>query len=164
MRTSIGSSKLYSVEDCVLTHLNKIGSPHGNLTFIEGNVHVPFDIQRVYYIYDVPAGSQRAGHAHRELFQLLIAASGSFEVHLDDSESQRTVLLNRPNIGLLITPMIWRVIDNFSPGAICLAIASGHYDESDYYRDYTDFLRVAAEARRIYSMNGHVAQEAQAES
>jgi hypothetical protein len=145
--------KLYTLEDCHTVELTKIGESRGNLTFIEGRQHVPFDIKRVYYIYDVPAGSERAGHAHKELFQLLIAPSGSFDVHLNDGFDQRVVALNRPYVGLLVTPMVWRVIDNFSSGSICLALASAPFDEADYFREYDDFVRAVRRARKIQLVN-----------
>jgi hypothetical protein len=113
----------------------------GNLTFLEGQRHVPFDIKRVYYLYDVPSGSERAGHAHFQLRQLIIAVSGSFSVHLDDGHTRETVFLNRSHAGLLMGPMVWRVIDNFSSGAVCLVLASMVYDEADYIRDYDDFRK-----------------------
>ncbi len=143
---------LYTINDCRLIQLDKNSDSRGNLTHIEGKEHVPFDIRRVYYIYDVPAGSQRAGHGHKNLFQVLIALAGSFDVHLDDGKNKRTVLLNRPYEGLLITPQIWRVIDNFSSGAVCLALASDRYDESSYYRDYDQFL----EARKAIDPAGGI--------
>lgn len=119
----------------------------GNLTVVEAERQVPFDIRRVYYLYDVPSGSERAGHAHRTLQQLIIAASGSFSIHLDDGQRQESVFLNRSHKGVLLKSMVWRVIDNFSSGAVCLVMASAHYDESDYIRDHTEFRR-AASARR----------------
>jgi hypothetical protein len=112
----------------------------GNLTFIEGTRHVPFKIERVYYLYDVPSGSERAGHAHKALHQLIIAASGSFSVHLDDGTNKETVFLSRSHKGLLMGPMVWRVIDNFSSGAVCLVLASSVFDEADYIREHTAFL------------------------
>jgi len=121
-----------------------VSDPRGNLCFAESGRHVPFDIQRVYYLYDVPSQSTRAGHAHRALYQLLIAVSGSFDVKLHDGVREATVTLNRPNRGLLIGPMQWRDIDNFSSGAVCLVLASRHYDEADYIRDFDDFLAAAA--------------------
>lgn len=115
----------------------------GNLTVIEGGQQVPFDVARVYYLYDVPSGSERAGHAHKTLRQLIIAASGSFSVHLDDGRCQETIFLNRSHKGVLLQPMVWRVINNFSSGAVCLVLASAHYDECDYYRDRDDFQTAA---------------------
>lgn len=113
----------------------------GNLAVIEGQQHLPFGIERVYYLYDVPSGSERAGHAHRQLQQVILAVSGSFNVHLDDGRSQETIFLNRPHEGILLAPMVWRTIDNFSSGAVCLVLASSHYEEADYIRNYTDFQR-----------------------
>ena len=115
----------------------------GNLAFIEGGQHVPFDIKRVYYLYDVQSGSDRAGHAHKQLRQLIIAATGSFSVHLDNGREKETINLNRSHVGILMGPMVWRVIDNFSSGAVCLVLASMHYDEADYIRDHEDFQKVA---------------------
>jgi hypothetical protein len=112
----------------------------GNLTFIEGNSHVPFDIKRVYYLYDVPGGAERGGHGHRQLEQVVIAMSGSFDVVLDDGIRKRRYHLNRSFYGLYIPPMTWREIDNFSSGSVCMVLASDVYDESDYYRDYQEFL------------------------
>ena len=117
-----------------------IADPRGNLTFIENSSHIPFDIQRVYYLYDVPGGSSRAGHAHKELHQVLIAMSGSFDVELDDGREKRRFHLNRSYYGLYICPMVWREIDNFSSGSVCMALASLPYDEADYYREYDDFV------------------------
>lgn len=121
--------------------LPKISDPRGNLTFIENSDHIPFDIQRVYYIYDVPGGSERGGHAHKELYQLIVAISGSFDVVLDDGKNKKRVHLSRPYIGLHVCPMIWRELDNFSSGSVCMVLASNKYDEEDYYRDYTAFIR-----------------------
>lgn len=126
---------------CKKIDLPRICDPRGNLTFIEGARHVPFDIQRVYYLYDVPGGAERGGHAHKNLHQLIIAMSGSFDVHLDDGRNKKTIHLNRSYIGLYICPMIWREIDNFSSGAVCMVLASAYYDESDYYRDYSEFCK-----------------------
>ena len=142
-------SEIYTISDCRLIKFQKISDIRGSLTYIEGQEHVPFDIRRVYYIYDVPAGSQRAGHAHKNLFQLLVALSGSFDIHLDDGLNQRKVTLNRPYEGLLLTPVIWRTIDNFSSGAVCLALASDRYDESSYYHDYNEFRTDAHKAREL---------------
>lgn len=123
-----------------------ISDPRGNLTFIENSAHVPFDIRRVYYLYDVPGGSSRAGHAHKQLQQVLIAMSGSFDVELDDGREKRRFHLNRSYYGLYIYPMVWRGIDNFSSGSVCMALASLPFDEADYYRDYADFLGVVGKA------------------
>jgi hypothetical protein len=121
-----------------------VSDPRGSLCVAESGRDIPFEIQRVYYLYDVPSQSTRAGHAHKALHQLLIALSGSFDVHLHDGSHKETVTLNRPNRGLLIGPMQWRDIDNFSSGAVCLVLASHHYDEADYIRDFDDFLAAAA--------------------
>lgn len=138
-------TELMSIDGCQIIDLPKIADPRGNLTFIEGNNHVPFLIERVYYLYDVPGGAERGGHAHKELRQLLIAISGSFDVVLDDGRQRKKVQLNRSYNGLLINSMIWREIENFSSGAVCLVLASRRYDEEDYYRDY-DAFRTAAGA------------------
>lgn len=116
----------------------KVSDPRGHLGIIEKEV-VPFDIKRVYYLYDVPSDAYRGGHAHKNLSQLLIALSGSFEVHLKNGKESVTVVLNKPNKGLLIEPGIWREIDNFSSGSVCLVLASDVFKESDYIRDYDDF-------------------------
>ena len=129
-----------SLENCHLIDLPKISDPRGNLTFIESWHHVPFEIKRVFYIYDVPTASDRGAHAHKELFQFLICLSGSFDVALDDGSDKRTIHLNRPWEGLLIPPMIWAAEVNFDPGSICLVLASDIYDEDDYLRDYEEFL------------------------
>lgn len=129
-----------------MIELPVVHAPEGNLTFVEGEQHIPFSIARIYYLYDVPGGATRGGHAHRELQQLLIAMSGSFEVLLDDGVDKRSVTLNRSYNGLLLTPMIWRELVNFSSGSVCMVLASAVYEESDYYRDYDDFL-TAAQAR-----------------
>jgi hypothetical protein len=130
-----------TVADCRLISLPRIQDPRGNLTFIEGGSHVDFDIRRVYYLYDVPGGSERGGHAHKELRQLIIAMSGSFDVLLDDGDDKKVFHLNRSYVGLYVCPMIWRQLENFSSGSVCMVLASNRYDESDYYRDYGEFLR-----------------------
>jgi dTDP-4-dehydrorhamnose 3,5-epimerase-like enzyme len=128
------------LDKCKIIELPKIKDPRGNLTFVEGGKHIPFDIQRVYYLYDVPGGAERGGHAHRELQQLIIAMSGSFDVLLDDGTEKKRFYLNRSYYGLYICPMIWRELDNFSSGSVCMVLASNLYDEADYYRDYQEFL------------------------
>lgn len=137
-----------SIHHCTLVDLPRINDPRGNLTFVEGRNHIPFDIRRVYYLYDVPGGSERGGHAHRALNQLIIAMSGSFDIHLDDGVSKKSVHLNRSYYGLRVCPMIWREIDNFSSGAVCMVLASDYYDEQDYYRDYNQFLSDALRAAK----------------
>ena len=129
-----------SVYDCTIIEMNKHHSDKGNLTVVENSKTIPFDVKRVYYLYDIPGGESRGAHAHRELKQLVIAASGSFDVVLDDGNVKRTVTLNRPYQGLLIVPGIWRELINFSSGAVCLVLASLKYDENDYIRNYNDFL------------------------
>lgn len=131
----------YSIGRCQVIDLPKIQDPRGNLTFIESGSQIPFDIQRVYYIYDVPGGSERAGHAHRELHQFMIAISGSFDAVLDDGKERKRIHLSRSHYGLYICPMIWRELDNFSSNSVCMVIASDKYKESDYFRDYAEFMR-----------------------
>ncbi|WP_299427260.1 FdtA/QdtA family cupin domain-containing protein [uncultured Meiothermus sp.] len=121
--------------------LPKVSDPRGNLTFVEENRHVPFEIKRVYYLYDVPGGEGRGGHAHHELEQLIIAASGSFDIILDDGYVRHRFHLNRSYFGLYVPRMIWRAMDNFSSASVCLVLASNFYDEVDYIRDYTEFSR-----------------------
>ena len=129
-----------NIDTCHLVDLPKILDPRGNLTFIEGNQHIPFEISRVYYLYDVPGGAERGGHAHKALSQLIIAMSGSFDVVMDDGEKKKRVHLNRSYQGLFVCPMIWRELDNFSSGSVCMVLASNLYDESDYYRDHGEYL------------------------
>ena len=136
-----------SLKNCNIIELPKISDPRGNLTFIEGGKHISFDIKRVYYLYDVPGGAERAGHAHKNLHQLFVAISGSFDVALDDGFEQKRYHLNRSYYGLYVCPKIWRELDNFSSGSVCMVLASAPYDESDYYRDYQEFL-VAVESEK----------------
>jgi len=131
---------MMNINNCIQINLPKIQDARGNLTFIEGQRHVPFDIKRVYYLYDVPGGAERGGHAHKALHQLIIAVSGSFDVHIDDGCSKKTMHMNRSYYGLYVCPMIWREIDNFSSGAVCMVLASERYDELDYYRNYDQFV------------------------
>ncbi|GAB7261228.1 MULTISPECIES: sugar 3,4-ketoisomerase [Dickeya] len=130
-----------SIDQCKLIELPKIHDNRGNLTFIESSRHIPFDIKRVYYLYDVPGGASRAAHGHKALHQLMIAMSGSFDVIIDDGSNKKIFNLNRSYYGLYIPPMMWRDLMNFSSGAVCMVLASDYYDESDYYRDYSDFLK-----------------------
>lgn len=129
-----------SVDNCKLIELPKISDPRGNLTFAEGNRHVPFEIKRVFYLYDIPTGADRGAHAHIQLHQFLICLSGSFDVALDDGLQKRIVHLNRPWHGLHIPPMIWAAEINFDPGSVCLVFASDKYEEIDYIRDYDQFI------------------------
>jgi len=129
------------IESCKIIELPKISDPRGNLSVIEGGIHIPFDIKRVYYLYDVPGGAERGGHGHKALHQLIIAMSGSFDVVLDDGYEKKRFHLNRSYNGLYVCPMIWRELDNFSSGSVCMVLASNHYDEADYYRDYQLFRR-----------------------
>ncbi len=128
-----------TVYDCNVLVLNKIHNQAGNITVIESGLNVPFSIKRVYYLYDVPGGESRGGHAHKHLHQLIVAASGSFDVLLDDGVNKKVVKLNNPNYGLLIIPGIWRELFEFSSGAICLVLTSEKYDFADYIRDYSQF-------------------------
>lgn len=132
-------SKKSSVFDCSVLELPRIQNRAGNITPIQGRVNIPFGIKRIYYLYDVPGGEARGGHAHTELYQLMVAASGSFDVLLDDGRNKRVVNLNRPYFGLLIVPGLWRELMNFSSGAICLVLASSIYSEYDYIRVYDKF-------------------------
>ena len=131
---------MLTIENCKLFDLPKIHDPRGNLTFVEGGEHIPFSIERVYYLYDVPGGSERGGHAHKALNQLIIAMSGSFDVLLDDGRDKKRFHLNRSYQALYVCPMMWRILDNFSSGSVCLVLASNKYDEDDYYRDYDEYL------------------------
>lgn len=133
--------KTTTIHDCRIIDLRRISDVRGNLTPIEADDDIPFDIKRVYYLYDVPGGESRGGHAHKALFQLIIAVSGSFAVTLDDGREKKTVVLNRPYQGLLIVPGIWRELDDFSSGSVCLVLASEKYDQEDYIRDYEEFIK-----------------------
>lgn len=133
--------KYSSIYDCHVLSLSKIHNLAGNITIVEGKQNIPFSLRRIYYLYDIPGGESRGGHAHKELFQLVVAASGCFEVLLDDSVNKKVVRLNRPNYGLLIVPGIWRELFEFSSGAICLVLASQKYEEDDYLRDYDSFKK-----------------------
>jgi dTDP-4-dehydrorhamnose 3,5-epimerase-like enzyme len=129
-----------SVFDCVVIPLKKIHNRAGNITIVEGKKDVPFDVKRLYYLYDIPGGESRGGHAHKELYQLVVAAAGSFDVLLDDGKNKKIVSLNRPDYGLMIVPGIWRELYEFSSGAVCLVMASNKYTENDYLRHYEQFL------------------------
>ena len=131
-----------TISDCKIISLPKIGDPRGNLTFIEGNKHIPFEFKRVYYVYDLPGGEERGGHAHKNLEQFVIAAMGSFDIILDDGKERKRYHLERAFYGLYIPSMIWRGIDNFSSGSFCLVLASKYFDEGDYIRDYDEFKKL----------------------
>lgn len=130
-----------TVYDCNLLHLNQIGDRNGHITAINNNVELPFAVKRIYYLYDVPMGSERGGHGHFELEQFIIAASGSFTFILDDGINKKEVFLNNPSQALHIKSGIWREIKNFSSGSICLVLASHEYNESDYIREYVEYLK-----------------------
>lgn len=130
-----------TIEDCKIIDLRKIHDVRGNLTPIEGGADIPFEIRRIYYLYDVPSGESRGAHAHKELLQLIIAANGSFTITLDDGYNKKSFTLNRPYQGLYVVPGIWRDLDDFSSGAVLLCLASEHYDAADYIRDYEEFLK-----------------------
>lgn len=129
-----------SLHDCKLINLTKISDPRGNLSVIEEYSDIPFSIKRVYYLYDVPGGSDRGAHAHKTLHQFVVAMSGSFNIVLDDGKEKKSFHLNRSYYGLYICPMMWRSLENFSSGAVCMVLASHKYEEADYVRDYSDFL------------------------
>ena len=131
--------KASTVYDCNILVLGKIHNNSGNITVIESEYNIPFPLRRVYYLYDVPGGESRGGHAHKQLYQLIVAASGSFDVLLDDGINKKIVKLNRPNYGLLVVPGLWRELFEFSSGAICMVLTSHKYDETDYLRNYEDF-------------------------
>ena len=127
------------IDKCKIIDLPKIHDPRGNLTFLEGSKHIPFDIKRVYYLYDVPGGAERGGHAHKDLHQIIIAIAGSFDVVINDGSDTQRFHLNRSHFGLYVCPMIWRELDNFSSGSVCLVLASDYFSEADYIRDFTQF-------------------------
>ena len=129
-----------TVDDCRIITLDKHHHANGNLTVVEDYNEIPFKIRRTYYLYDIPGGESRGGHAHKQLYQLVVAISGSFEVTVDDGQRQKTFTLNQPYNGLLIVPGIWRTLQNFSSGSVCAVLASELYDEADYYREYNEFL------------------------
>lgn len=133
--------KYTTIDDCKLIDLRKISDRRGNLTVIEGNQDIPFDVKRVYYLYDVPGGESRGAHAHKNLYQLIIAANGSFTVTLNDGKHKKAYNLNRSYYGLFVVPGIWRVLDDFSSGAVLLCLASEHYIEDDYIRNYKEFKK-----------------------
>lgn len=128
-----------NVFDCSILQLPKIHNRSGNITTIENSINLPFAVKRIYYLYDIPGGEARGGHAHKELQQLIIAASGSFDIIVDDSKTKRTFHLSRPYMGLLMPSGLWRELDNFSSGSICLVLASHEYNEGDYIRSYSDY-------------------------
>lgn len=132
-----------SLKECSIIELPKINDPRGNLTFIESGRHIPFEVKRIFYLYDVPGGATRAGHALKACHQFLIANSGSFDVIVDDGTQKQRYQLNRSHYGLYIPPLIWREIDNFSSNSVCTVLASAFYDEADYYRTYDEFIRAA---------------------
>lgn len=136
------------VDNCKIVELGKKTHQNGNLTVVENLKDIPFETKRIYYLYDVPGGSSRGGHAHRQLFQLIVAISGSFNVNIFDGVNHKTFFLNRPYEGLLITPGIWRTIDNFSSGSVCLVLASENFNEEDYIRNYDDFLALTENKRQ----------------
>jgi len=141
MSSKSGNSVIPSgVNQCKIVQLPRILEARGNLTFVEGGHHVPFDIKRIYYLYDIPGGTARGSHGHKKLEQLVIAMSGSFNITLDDGYEKKSFSLNRSYYGLYIPPMLWRDLDDFSSGAVCMVLASEKYDENDYYRDYDSFL------------------------
>ena len=131
-----------SLSDCRIIELVKIVEPRGNLSIIEGGQHIPFDIKRVYYLYDIPGGTCRGFHAHKNLQQFIISISGSFDVVLHDGTAESRFHLNRSYYGLYVCPMMWRILDNFSSGSVCLVLASDYYDKDDYIRDFDEFLRI----------------------
>lgn len=137
----------FSIFDCNIIHLPKIHSRQGNITPVQNNVNIPFEVKRIYYLYDIPGGESRGAHGHKELESLIIAVSGSFDITIDDGFNKKTVQLNRPYLGLNLKPGMWRDISNFSSGAICLVLASEKFDKNDYLRNYNDFLKFKKNAK-----------------
>jgi len=137
--------KKNSVYDCSIIELDRHHHEKGNITVVENDITIPFNMERIYYLYDIPGGESRGGHAHKELSQLIIAASGSFNVILNDGQVKRTFTLNRPYQGLLIIPGIWRELEDFSSGSVCLVLASHVYDEADYIRDFNEYIKYKQE-------------------
>lgn len=135
-----------NIDNCRIMNFPKVSDSKGNLTFVESFNHIPFDIKRIYYLYDIPGGSSRGSHAHKNLHQVIIAMSGSFDIEIDDGENKKRFHLNRSYYGLYVPPMMWRLLDNFSSGVVCMVLASEFYDEGDYFRDYQDFV---AEVKRL---------------
>ncbi len=133
------------IHNCNVIELPRVHNRAGNITVFQNEAGQPFSVRRVYYLYDVPGGAERGGHAHKNIFQLIVAAGGSFDVILDDGKSRKIVPLNRPYYGLIVIPGIWRELVNFSSGAVCLVLASEKYDPEDYIRDYTEFIRFRQE-------------------
>jgi hypothetical protein len=131
----------YTVDDLELINLPKIQSRSGNITPLQNSIDIPFDIKRIYYLYDIPGGESRGAHGHKQLEQIIIAASGSFDITINDGVSEKTISLNRPYIGLNIKPGLWRDLSNFSSGAICLVLASEPYNEFDYIREFSEFIK-----------------------
>ncbi|MEI8216425.1 MAG: FdtA/QdtA family cupin domain-containing protein [Eubacteriales bacterium] len=131
-----------TLQGCRIIELPKITDPRGNLSFIESGRHLPFDIKRIYYLYDIPEGESRGGHAHKNLQQLIIAIAGSFDVILDDGNDKKVFNLNQSNMGLYIQSMMWRELVNFSSNSVCLVLASEYYSEDDYFRNYDEFIKV----------------------
>ncbi len=136
-----------SIDDCDIINFDRHHHANGNITVVEDNDVIPLKIKRAFYIYDIPSGCDRGGHAHRNLYQLIVAISGCFDVSIDDGARQRRVTLNRPYQGLLVRPGVWSVLQNFSSGAVAMVLASEHYDESDYVRDYSEFLDLTKDKR-----------------
>jgi hypothetical protein len=138
------------LQQCTWLDFSVIHDARGNLSVIENNRHIPFEMKRIYFLYDIPAMAERAGHAHHDLTQVFISMSGSFDLHLDDGVEKRTVHLSRANRGYLVQPWTWRTLDNFSGSSVCLVLANHLYDEADYIRSYEDFQRLAALRTHLY--------------